>query len=188
MSDRSKGRSLIHRPLTEKLPSLTLPARQNRKPPPSPRYRPNGAARATKGLTAQPRKPSPTPPTPGICSRRRHRPPRHQAGQPADRRGRQLWVADFGLARFGPDAGLTMTGDLLGTLRTWPRSRRWPGTAWRIIGSMSTAWGQRFTVLTGRPAVGGDEKAEIVRHIAFEEPVCARKLDEPFPRSWRRSR
>src|SRR5437588_185846 len=29
----------------------------------------------------------------------------------------KLWVADFGLARFGPDAGLTASGDLLGTLR-----------------------------------------------------------------------
>ena len=28
-----------------------------------------------------------------------------------------LWVADFGLARFQNEAGLTMTGDLLGTLR-----------------------------------------------------------------------
>ena len=28
-----------------------------------------------------------------------------------------LWVADFGLARFQSEAGLTMTGDLLGTLR-----------------------------------------------------------------------
>jgi serine/threonine protein kinase len=28
-----------------------------------------------------------------------------------------LWVTDFGLARFGDDASLTMTGDLLGTLR-----------------------------------------------------------------------
>jgi serine/threonine-protein kinase len=29
----------------------------------------------------------------------------------------QLWVTDFGLARLGNDAGLTMTGDLLGTIR-----------------------------------------------------------------------
>src|SRR5262249_46362898 len=29
----------------------------------------------------------------------------------------KLWVADFGLARLGTDAGLTMSGDLLGTLR-----------------------------------------------------------------------
>ena len=33
-----------------------------------------------------------------------------------DARG-QLWVTDFGLARFHADAGLTITGDLLGTLR-----------------------------------------------------------------------
>src|SRR5262249_30701152 len=29
----------------------------------------------------------------------------------------RLWVTDFGLARLGADGGLTMTGDLLGTLR-----------------------------------------------------------------------
>src|SRR5207249_1973274 len=29
----------------------------------------------------------------------------------------QLWVADFGLALFGADRGLTRTGDLVGTLR-----------------------------------------------------------------------
>jgi serine/threonine protein kinase len=29
----------------------------------------------------------------------------------------KLWVTDFGLARTAADTGLTMTGDLLGTLR-----------------------------------------------------------------------
>src|SRR5262249_46464497 len=33
-----------------------------------------------------------------------------------DERG-QLWVTDFGLARCQSDAGVTMTGDLVGTLR-----------------------------------------------------------------------
>src|SRR6185312_2226061 len=33
-----------------------------------------------------------------------------------DTRG-DLWVTDFGLARLHADAGLTMTGDVLGTLR-----------------------------------------------------------------------
>ena len=28
-----------------------------------------------------------------------------------------LWIADFGLARFRDDSGLTLTGDLIGTLR-----------------------------------------------------------------------
>src|SRR5262249_12870085 len=31
--------------------------------------------------------------------------------------GGKVWVGDFGLARLGADAGLTMSGDLLGTLR-----------------------------------------------------------------------
>ena len=29
----------------------------------------------------------------------------------------KIWVADFGLARLADDAGMTMTGDLVGTLR-----------------------------------------------------------------------
>ena len=33
-----------------------------------------------------------------------------------DARG-NLWITDFGLARLGSDSNLTMTGDLVGTLR-----------------------------------------------------------------------
>ena len=29
----------------------------------------------------------------------------------------KLWITDFGLARIEQDAGMTMTGDILGTLR-----------------------------------------------------------------------
>ena len=29
----------------------------------------------------------------------------------------KLWITDFGLARIEQDAGMTMTGDLLGTIR-----------------------------------------------------------------------
>ena len=47
----------------------------------------------------------------------RRPPPRHQAGQPPGRRRGKLWVTDFGLARLQGDSGLTLTGDLLGTLR-----------------------------------------------------------------------
>ena len=47
----------------------------------------------------------------------------------------RLYVSDFGLARFGPDAGLTMSGDLLGTLRYMAPEQRWPAMA-----SPTTVW------------------------------------------------
>src|SRR5262249_9649094 len=39
-----------------------------------------------------------------------------------DGRG-HLWVTDFGLARFHSEAGLTLTGDLMGTLRSAAHTR-----------------------------------------------------------------
>jgi hypothetical protein len=35
----------------------------------------------------------------------------------------KLWVTDFGLARIDSDAGVTMTGDLAGTLRDMAPNR-----------------------------------------------------------------
>jgi serine/threonine protein kinase len=98
-----------------------------------------------------------------------------------DARG-HLWVTDFGLARFGPDAGLTVSGDLLGTLRYMS-----PEQALARHGLVDhrtdvySLGATLYELLTLRPAVGGADKQETLRRIAFEEPTAPRKLDRSIP-------
>jgi serine/threonine protein kinase len=94
----------------------------------------------------------------------------------------KLWVADFGLARFGPDAGLTMTGDLLGTLRYMAPEQALAkhGLADHRVDVYGLGC-TLYELLTGKPAVAGTDKADIVRRIAFEEPIAPRKLDKAIP-------
>jgi serine/threonine protein kinase/Flp pilus assembly protein TadD len=93
-----------------------------------------------------------------------------------------LWITDFGLARYNTDAGLTGTGDLLGTLRYM---------------SPEQATGKRGTVdhradiyalgvtlyelLTLRPAFDGQSREEVLAQIAVEEPVPPRRINQAIP-------
>jgi serine/threonine protein kinase/tetratricopeptide (TPR) repeat protein len=94
----------------------------------------------------------------------------------------KIWVADFGLARFGPDAGLTMSGDLLGTLRYMAPEQALArhGLADHRVDVYGLGC-TLYELLTGKPAVGGTDKADILRHLSFEEPVAPRKIDKAIP-------
>jgi WD40 repeat protein/serine/threonine protein kinase len=99
-----------------------------------------------------------------------------------DARG-HLWVTDFGLARFGSDSGLTMSGDLLGTLRYMsPEQAR----ARRVIIDQRTdiySLGVTlYELLTLRPAFDGNDRGQILRQIAEEEPTPLRRLNPSLPR------
>ena len=62
-----------------------------------------------------------------------------------DGRG-NLWVTDFGLARLQGDTGLTMTGDLLGTLRYMsPEQAAGQAGGRSTTGPTSTRWARRST-------------------------------------------
>ena len=95
----------------------------------------------------------------------------------------QIWVADFGLAKLAAsDAGVTMSGDMLGTLRYMS-----PGAGAAKHGLVDhrtdvyALGATLYELLTLTPAVDGKDKAEILRKIAFEEPVALRKLDRSIP-------
>jgi serine/threonine protein kinase len=94
----------------------------------------------------------------------------------------KIYVTDFGLARFGPDAGLTMSGDLLGTLRYMS-----PEQAMARHGLVDhrtdvySLGATLYELVTGRPAVVGEDKQQVLKHIAFEDPTPLRKIDKSIP-------
>jgi serine/threonine protein kinase len=93
-----------------------------------------------------------------------------------------LWITDFGLARMLSEAGLTMTGDLLGTLRYMSPEQ---ALAKRVsvdrrtdIYSLGVTL---YELLTLRPAYDGRDRQEIMQQIAFEEPRPPRRLNKAIP-------
>jgi WD40 repeat protein/serine/threonine protein kinase len=94
----------------------------------------------------------------------------------------KLWVTDFGLARIGADPGLTISGDLLGTLRYMSPEQALAKHG--LVDHRTDVYSLGVTLyelLTGRPAVTGTDRQEVLRRIAFEEPASPRKLNPAIP-------
>ena len=94
-----------------------------------------------------------------------------------------LWVTDFGLARLQDDNGLTMTGDLLGTLRYMSPEQalaRWGYLDHRT--DIYSLGATLYELLTLRPAIDGQHRQEVLRRIAQDEPTPPRRLDPSIPR------
>jgi serine/threonine protein kinase/WD40 repeat protein len=98
-----------------------------------------------------------------------------------DDRG-QLWVTDFGLAQFQSDARLTMTGDLLGTLRYMSPEQ---ALAQRVVVDQRTdvysLGATLYELLTLEPVFNGQDRQELLRQIAFEEPTPLRRVQRTIP-------
>src|SRR5262249_46767087 len=98
-----------------------------------------------------------------------------------DGRG-HLWVTDFGLAHCQNQAGLTMSGDLVGTLRYMSPEQ---ALAKRVIVDHRTdiySLGVTlYEVLTLEPAYGGRDGQTIARQIGCEEPILPRKTNQAIP-------
>jgi serine/threonine protein kinase len=93
-----------------------------------------------------------------------------------------LWVADFGLARCQGEAGLTMTGALIGTLRYMSPeqalARRGVVDHRADIYSLGVTL---YELLTLEPACPGRDRQELLQQIAFEEPRPPRRLNPAIP-------
>jgi WD40 repeat protein/serine/threonine protein kinase len=96
--------------------------------------------------------------------------------------GGRPWVSDFGLARLGADPGLTMTGDILGTIRYMSPeqalAQRVPIDHRTDIYSLGVTL---YELLTLERAYPGRTREEVLRQIAFEEPRPPRRLNTAVP-------
>jgi WD40 repeat protein/serine/threonine protein kinase len=94
----------------------------------------------------------------------------------------RLWVTDFGLARTVNDAGLTLTGDLMGTLRYMSPEQALAKHG--LVDHHTDIYSLGVTLyelLTLRPAIDGVDREELLNKIAFEEPPAARQRNAAIP-------
>jgi tetratricopeptide (TPR) repeat protein len=98
-----------------------------------------------------------------------------------DGQGR-LWVTDFGLAHVRRDVPLTLTGEVVGTLRYMSpeQARARPGAVDHRADVYSLG-ATLYELLTLEPAFGGKDVQELLRQIALEEPRPPRRLHRAIP-------
>jgi serine/threonine protein kinase/Tfp pilus assembly protein PilF len=94
-----------------------------------------------------------------------------------------LWVTDFGLARFQDEPGLTRTGDLLGTLRYMaPELMLGHRIAYDPRSDVYSLGATFYELITLRPVFDGRDRHVLLRQIAQDEPIPPRRLDPAIPR------
>ena len=93
-----------------------------------------------------------------------------------------LWITDFGLAFCQGQPGLTMTGDLVGTLRYMsPEQALAKSAAMDQRTDIYSLGATLYELLALQPVFAGDSREELLRQIAFEEPVPLRRLNKAIP-------
>ncbi len=96
--------------------------------------------------------------------------------------GGSVWITDFGLAHIQNDARLTMTGDLVGTLRYMSPEQ---ALAQRVVidhrSDIYSLGATLYEALTLEPVFAGRDRQELLRQIAFEEPRPLCRVDRRVP-------
>jgi serine/threonine protein kinase len=93
-----------------------------------------------------------------------------------------LWITDFGLARMQSDSGLTMTGDVLGTLRYMSPEQALARRG--IVDHRTDIYSLGVTLyelLALRPAFSGQDREELLRQLTLEEPQTIRWRNPQVP-------
>jgi serine/threonine protein kinase len=98
-----------------------------------------------------------------------------------DGRG-ELYVTDFGLARFLDDPGPTRTGDLMGTLAYMSPEQALGRREVDHRADIYSLGATLYELLTLHTAFQGRDRQELLRKIAQDEPVRPRRLNPAVPR------
>jgi serine/threonine protein kinase/Flp pilus assembly protein TadD len=98
-----------------------------------------------------------------------------------DGRG-NVWVTDFGLAHLPTEASLTLSGDLVGTVRYMSPEQ---ALAQRVgIDHRTDVYSLGATLyelLTLRPVFAVSDRQQLLRQIAFDDPVPPRRFNKALP-------
>ncbi len=93
-----------------------------------------------------------------------------------------LWVTDFGLAQFQTDAGLTQSGDLLGTLRYMsPEQASGQRLAVDHRTDIYSLGATLYELLTLHPPFEGSNRHMLLHQIVNEEPIPPRAYRKSIP-------
>lgn len=99
-----------------------------------------------------------------------------------DARG-HLWVTDFGLARLQSEVGLTMSGDLVGTLLYMsPEQALANRTAIDHRTDIYSLGATLYELLTLQSVFDEEDRQELLRRIAFDDTRPLRQLNPAVPR------
>jgi serine/threonine protein kinase len=93
-----------------------------------------------------------------------------------------IWISDFGLARIECDAGMTMTGDVLGTLRYMsPELALGDHASVNARTDIYALGVTLYELLTLQPAFNAADRRQLLRQINEEEPLAPRRIDPTIP-------
>ena len=94
----------------------------------------------------------------------------------------KVWVTDFGLARIQAESRVTMTGDVLGTLRYMSPEQAAGRPA--AIDERTDVYSLGITLyelLTLREAFEGSDRQDLLRRIANDDPQPPRRINPAIP-------
>jgi serine/threonine protein kinase len=130
--------------------------------------------------TCSPLSPHPRPLS--TWGRRENQAPPSPWGKAVGGEGLRLWITDFGLAWCQSQGGLTLTGDLIGTLRYMsPEQALAQRTVVDHRTDVYSLGATLYELLTLEPVFRGRDRQELLRQIAFEEPLPPRRNNRAVP-------
>ncbi len=91
-----------------------------------------------------------------------------------------IWVTDFGLAKFEDSEDVSQSRDVVGTLR-YMAPERFRGVSDRRC-DIYALGATIYELLTLRPPFEGDDQLQLIRRIENEPPPAPRELDRRIPR------